>query len=278
MKTGWTFAWCIAIAAATSATAQPPFGRVTATLAPAPDLSSPTPPTDKFFHPATLTVENNSAYTIRAVLLKPVGGGPSIFWPCVMPMKSNPRNTVTLPLPAFSAAQPYVVNLLAEASPYAKPVAVAEATIDWPADLVRREFLSADVAPAHWPANAKRNAVLLLTLGLLAMAATLLIRRPAWRTAAALAVAAGVTIAVVAVLHAQPDVYEQRLPASRVPGADGDIIAVSALRTTQWSSEKPLVPVYQTMAEFRADQSIIHPGRSITLPLRAGQTRLFTHE
>jgi hypothetical protein len=270
-KTVWTFALCFALTAATSATAKPSADPVTATLAPAPNASTSTPQSEPFFRPATLTLDNTTPHTVRAVLLQPGGGGPAIFWPCVVP--PGTLQTVTVPLPPFSAAQPYAVNLLAKDSPHATPIAVAEATIEWPAELVRREFLTADYTPAYWPIDVKRNVVLLLTLGLLTLAATLLIRRPVWRIAAAIAVTTTVTVTTLVWLSAQPHVYEQQLPA--VPGAGGEIIAVSALRSTQWSTDRPLVPVYQTMAEFRADPSIVHPGQSITLPLRAGQTRLF---
>jgi len=271
-KTGWTFALCIAFTTVAPVAAQPTTDPVTVTLAPVSDSS--TTSDEHFFHPATLTVNNSTEHTIRAVRLTPVGGGPGIFWPCVMP--PHARQSVTLPLPAFSTAQAYAVNLLPEDSPRATPVAIASATIDWPVELVRREFLQADYDPARWPADTKRNTVTLLALGLLALAATRLIRPPAWRTGSAFAVAAVVTVVVVVYLHTLPDVHEQWLPADRIHGTGEEILAVSALRSTQWSSDRPLVPAYQTMAELRSDESILTPGRAITLPLRAGQTRLFT--
>ena len=263
-------AMCVAlIVAAPTAALSISFDRVTATLAPV-----PTSATENFFQPATLTLNNATTHTIRAVLLKPTGGGPAIYWPCVVP--ANTQQIIKIPLPPFSASQPYAVYLLAEDSPHAAPLAAVDATIDWPIELVRREFLQANYEPARWPDDVKRNTALLLAMGLLAMASTLLIRKPAWRTAAALAVASGATVVIVVVLYSQPNVHEQRLPAGRVPGAGGETIAVSALRSTLWSADRPLVPAYQTMAEFRADESIVHPGRAITTPLRAGQTRLFT--
>jgi len=259
-----TLVCIVALTVTTSVTAQP----VTASLAPAPNPPSPTLPPKTFFHPATLILNNTTPHTVRAVRLQPTGGGPAIFWPCVVP--PNSRQTVTVPLPPFSTAQPYAVVLLAGDSPHATAITTAEATIDWPADLVHREFLSADYTPARWHPDVKRNTVLLLTFGLLALTATLLIRRPAWRLRAAFTVTVCITIATGTWLNMLPVVYEQRLP--------GDLIAVSALRTTQWSSNRPLVPVYQNQLEFRNDQSIVHPGRSIIVPLRAGQTRLFIYD
>jgi len=266
----YTVILCIALTLTASTSAQSSADPVTVTLAPAADSTAAT---ETFFRPATLTVHNTTAHTIRAVLLAPAGGGPNIYWPCVVP--ASTRQTVNLPLPPFSHTQPYAVSLLPEESPHAAPLAVTETTIEWPVEHVRREFIQADYERAHWPADVKRNAITLLSLGLLALAATLLIRAPAWRVAAAVAVAAGLTIFAATYLHSQPDVREQRLPAVRGAGA-GELTAISALRSTHWATDRPLVPAYQTMAEFRADESVVHPGRAISLPLHAGQTRLFT--
>lgn len=248
-----------ALLAVTPLAAQP-----TAALAPAPKQE------EGFFRQAILTLENRTSQTVQAVRLQPVGGGPTIFWPCVVP--ASAKQDITVPLPALSTSQPYAVALLAAPEPLGTPFAETTATITWPAELVRREMTQADVEPVNFPAGVKRNAMLLMMFALLAMAGSMLIRRRGLRLILLAVVVAGTMSAAGIYLHRLSDVREVRIPGQ---GTQRPILAVSALRSTTWQSHQPLVPLYQTMGELRGDRLIIHPDHAVYLPLQAGQTRLF---
>jgi len=273
----------------------------TATLAPAP------PQQAGFFHAAALTLDNQTAQTVRGLLLHPKDGGPSVYWPVVVP--SGTKQQTIIPLPAMSISQPYDVHLLADDGPFAKPIATVTATINWPPDMARRDFLQPDYEEPHWPWTVKRDMILLLTLGALAMTATLLIGRrgrgnsqfairnpqssrpvaaapgssvrqcssahqcSCARLAALIAILAATTLGALWYIHSLDPVVQGRvlLPTP----AETNIVTISALHSTTWSAQADLAPIYQTQSELREDQLIIQPYEHLWLPMKSGDTRLF---
>ena len=264
----------------------------TATLTPAPSQNT------GFFHAATLTLDNQTPQTIRSVLLHPKDGGPSVYWPVVVP--AGTRGQTIIPLPAMSVSQPYDAYLLADDGPFAKPIATVTTTINLPPELVRRDFLQPDYEEPHWPWAVKRNVIIGLTLALLAMTAPLLIGRGGTpssrvpspesqtpplsrpvasapgsfaRLAALVAILAATTLGALWYIHSLDPVVQGRVLAPTP--AEANIITISALRSTTWSAHADLAPIYQTQSELRDDQLIIQPHEHVWLPLKSGETRLF---
>ena len=180
-------------------------------------------------------------------------------------------------LPMVSVRQTYVVRLLAEASPMAAVVLRQTVTVE--TDNVGAVEAARNLLidpPAYddyiedlprWPTWATRNTFLVSLLMMVAMGATLLVRHPAWRLAAAGAVVAVATGAIYAGLANCPLVITRQV---------GDVWCVSCRRTATWSAPADgLGPIYWRPRQMDQDDMVYQPAQTLTLTLHPKEVRLF---
>jgi len=227
-------------------------------------------PVDRPYASATLRLRRMDAGTVTALELVPKGGGPTLRYPVTL----APKQSVDIPvaLPAISVQQSYTVRLHMDGK-----LEEWDASVTWPAETVDRvagrlidpmAYEPWEFALPVWRPALRRNVLLACVLGCLACAACLLIR-PRWLRVGCVLVAIGATTAGVAALAGTE-------PTQAVTQAEeGDLLVVTARRSGVWrSADTSHRPIYQAMWQFREDETIIEPGRSIRMPIRPRQVRL----
>jgi hypothetical protein len=171
----------------------PAWGQVKATLTPAPQQRAGDAP----YRSAELALENDSAATIDAVVLDPVGGGPAMRYALVVPPGKSAAATVLLP--ALWPAQQYD---LTAADAAGHTVAKTSTSITWPGDLVTTDsfiddtFRNWDAPTMLSQAQPRRNVLLLLAGLTVALAGALFIPRPMLRAAVVVALAGASLLAL----------------------------------------------------------------------------------
>lgn len=234
--------------------------------------------TPEGFTPAELTIADANGQlpgVARALALRRSAGGPTMFYEASI--APGARGSFRVLLPMVSVRQTYVVRLLAEASPTA--AVVLQQTVTAETDNVGAVEAARNLLinpPAYddyiedlprWPTWAARNAFLVSLLMLVAMGATLLVRRPAWRLAAAGAVVAAASGAIYASLSNCPLVITRQ---------NGDVWSVSCRRTTTWSAPaNGLGPIYWRTRQMDQDDMVYQPAKTLTLTLHPNEVRLF---
>jgi len=244
-------------------------------LAPLPDEAV----TPEGFTPAELAVADANGQLPRAaqaLTLRRQAGGPTMFYQASI--APGTRGSFRVMLPMVSVRQAYVVRLLADASPTA--AVVLRQTVTAETDNVGAVEAARNLLidpPAYddyienlprWPTWATRNVLATSLLMLVAMGATLLVRRPAWRLAVAGVVVAVASGAIHAGLADCPLVITRQ---------NGNILAVSSRRTTTWSAPaEGLGPIYWRARQMDQDDMVYQPGRTLTLTLHPNEVRLFS--
>ncbi len=249
-------------------------GAVTMRLAPLPDQAV----TPEGFTPAELAITDSNSLLpapARALTLRRAAGGPTMFYEASI--APGTKGSFRVLLPMVSVRQEYVVRLLADTSPTAKVIlqqnVSAETDNVVAVEAARKTLVD---PPAYddyiedlprWPTWAARNVVIVSLLMLVALGATLLIRRTRWRLVAGAAVVAIASTAIYAGLANCPIVVTQR---------EGDVLVVSCRRTTTWSAPaKGLGPVYWRTRQMDRDNMVYQPAHKLTLTLRPNEVRLF---
>jgi hypothetical protein len=243
-------------------------------LAPSPSAAV----TAEGFLPAELTVADPNGELPRpasALAIRRAAGGPTMFYETSM--APGATGTFRVMLPMVSVRETYVVSLLAEATPTAPAVlrrdvtaqtddvAAVEAARDRLIDRPAYDGYIEDLP--RWPAWVTRNVVLAAALLLVAMGAALLIRRRTWRLAAGGAAVAVASAGLYISLSQCPPVIERR---------NGDILAVSCRRTTEWSdAARGIGPVYWRPQQMNQDDMVYQPDATLTLTLHPDEVRLF---
>ena len=270
----------VLIAACFAVASSPAAGQVTASLSVAPEQDESLAP----YRRATLALTNDSPSSVETVELRAAGGGPAVRCPLAAAPGGQAARTVALP--AIWLVQSYRVKAMADDG---RTIGEASADITWPAELsATDDFIDASLAgwsaePLRWPAAARRNLLILLGLMAVALAATLLIRRPLVRALAALLLA-GATTALLAlvVLPAMGPPTVVRQYELLIHDAEGkalsDSFAVIAARRTGpfvWQADRPPQPVYFDGVAAAADDSVLRPEEgTLTMTVRAGEVRI----
>ena len=225
---------------------------------------------------ATLTFENRTGEIIHGLTLRERGGGPTFYLPTTIPPDTT--RVFTVPLLAVAVRQTYTIGLMQDSAPGAgarMPEYTCE--IEWPTELVNPEaiidpelYRSWQQELAAWPAGLIRNVFLAGALTCLALAAVLLVRRPALRAAAVAAI----------VIVASASVWEMLQSAQTVICSEDEaasLIALTCRRSTEWRrSGRRIVPVYRSKAHMARDKSGILLGHDpvITVRLRPSEVQL----
>jgi hypothetical protein len=230
------------------------------------------------FIPAELTVADPNSQlprAARALAIRRAAGGPTMFYETSM--APGALGTFRVLLPMVSVRETYVVRLLAEASPTAPAVLRRDVTAETDnvaaVEAARDKLIDPPAYDAYiedlprWPTWVARNVLLAAALLLVAMGATLLIRRRGWRLVAAGAAVAVASAGMYISLSQCPSVLERR---------SGDILAVSCRRTATWSAPaKGIGPVYWRPQQMNQDDMVYQPDRALTVTLHPAEVRLF---
>ena len=230
------------------------------------------------FVPAELTVADPNGElprAARALAIRRAAGGPTMFYETSM--APGALGTFRVLLPMVSVRETYVVRLLAEASPTAPSVLRRDVTAETDnvaaVEAARDKLIDPPAYDAYiedlprWPTWVARNVLLAAALLLVAMGATLLIRRRGWRLVAVGAAVAVASAGMYISLSQCPSVLERR---------GGDILAVSCRRTATWSAPaKGIGPVYWRPQQMNQDDMVYQPDRALTVTLHPAEVRLF---
>jgi len=228
------------------------------------------------FRAARVTIEPGDIpdqAAVRAVLLQPEGGGPTILIPAVL-VPGSPTQLVA-PLPATSVEQTYRIGLLDADDADAVIVAESRASITWPVESVTPEAFLATEAyrkwefdlPA-WPAGTVRNVFLAAVLVGLATAGLLLVPPGALRAVALGLIVVAACWAMWSVLHSADIVVE-------TTDADGTITVLTCRRTTVWHSDDAgWSPLYFDASQMKSQVVLIRPGRGMSVRLSPSQVQL----
>ncbi len=232
---------------------------------------------------AIVGVDNRSGQAVRAVAVRMIEGGPTFLLPLAVPPDSNAA--LAAMLPAIAAEQAYIVKMLAHERVDASAIAEATVLTSWPAESVHREvFLDPDAQeggglPSEGIGGLARGLFLSAVLVAVALCTALLLRRTAWRVAAALAIVLVATVSIPqSIASRSTSVRTQEIPStSAEPNRPPQMrLAISCLRTTRWDHLSARnVPVYGSLGQMRHDDAVVHPGKGLAVTVRAGQTRVF---
>ncbi|MFW6062083.1 MAG: hypothetical protein ACOC93_04670 [Planctomycetota bacterium] len=250
-------------------------GEISAELRPLPSDAQLAP-----YQPARLAVRNKTSRLVTGVRLRAQRGGPTMQMEMVLPPGEQQERTV--PLPAVALEQVYRVCVRGAGESAWQPVRAA--TVRWPAEQVHpAAFVDPRLYARHersypdWPAEVRRNVLMLGVLLALGLAATLLIRPPGVRIVAAVIVIAAASVAAWTVVRSASLVVELHRP---LPREEGRFLAVlGARRSTEWSlpAASLPVPVYYATEQMAEEPAVIHldPPRRMQVPLHPQEVRPF---
>ena len=230
---------------------------VSITLSPADEQDSDHVP----YRTAELAIDNPTDATVHSVSLRESRGGAHVQIQLTVPPKS--ARTVRIALPAASVRQDYTAAVVASEGTSMGKIADVACTIEWPVEVVDPQVL---IDPAlyrpweeelpAWSARVVRTTFLVAVLACLALAATLIVRRPVLRAGAVLVILAAASAGVWVFLDAQETVVIRE-------DENAGVLAVRCRRSAEWVRlDGRLAPVYTSAAHMEADQSVLLPGDS----------------
>lgn len=234
-------------------------------------------PADHPYRTAELSITNGGDIAIRSIQLRESAGGPQIVLRTTIPPGS--QQTCLIPLPATSVQQNYAVSLLDAAG---RPVSMSPlpgCAITWPAESVNTDTLIDPGLHAEWwdelpcwPARLVRTTFLAAVLACLALAATLVLRRPALRIGAVLLVLVAASTGMWQLLSRQQTVIVTEDP-------DRGIVVVQCRRSGPWTAPgQRLAPVYDRAEQMARDRTTLILGGDdpgVHALLRPDDVRLF---
>ena len=247
-------------------------GETAVVLAPAADKPQP----GSLYRTAQLSVTNGTAQVAQAVSVRDVRGGVTVL--CLATLPPGASATLVLSVPATSTRQSYRVRLLASPEADATVLFEARQELTWPGDVVEATMAAlvdpqaydrlAPLAPA-WPAEVRRNVLVLAALGALLLVATMFLPRQSLRLSALLVLTVAACLAAGAALN--------NLDLLLVHEA-GPITAVAARRTTTWTiSRAGRVPLYAVKSQLTADTTILGPDDMLQTTIHPDAMRLFVY-
>lgn len=238
------------------------------------------------YRQADLRLENRTAETIAAVLLRPRDGGPAIRQP--LPVPQGGKATIVVPLPAMWPVQEYAVTALDAAGSI---VGQAGAALTWPQELVATDaFIDDGFAlwrgqPGGWPVELRRLALLPVLMLAALTGGVLLVRRPWLRTAMALGLLLTAGCLAWAVTFGIPDItaecrrddYVLSVTDAAGIGRSESFVVISCPRTREFALRTAGMPypVYYDRRAAVGENAVVEPAdRSITLTLHPGSARV----
>ena len=261
------------------------------------------------FREVKFTAQNTTAGIVRAVSFRSRDGGPTLLVDAVIPPGGKLEGVV--PLPALLPQQSYDVMLLSSVQAAADESAPqvllkSQADVFWPPAMVNPDrfvnwrYDQAQFGAVAWPAERKRDVLLVLVLGCLAMAAVRLlgdgkrgqvpfsvcrphegkapvkkkVPDPFSRWLALGAIVAGTTVASAWVLGRVGLAVNQSSWVS-IGERTQPLLAAGSRRTIQAVYNPRIVPVYVTREQMQNDSTVIHVAREATMTLRPGSVYLF---
>jgi len=229
---------------------------------------------------ANLTVHydppDDSRDVIRAVTVRSARGGPVVLLNATIPPHASEREFSVL-LPAMSAQDSCNVRLLSGATADSPAIAKFETPVNWPAESVTAEaFLDPDAhdqgdfLPPVWSDRTLQLVFVIAASACAALGACLLIRRPAFRTAAASAVLIAAACCLWLTVGAKPIVIRKEI------GPNKRLLLISCLRDTRCEVLPPhTVPLYYDMDEMSQDRAVVAAPGKLIVDLEVGRVRLF---
>ncbi len=220
------------------------------------------------YHYIHYTIRNDAARgSISSIMFRMAEGGPAFVVPAFVPAGESFEGVMALP--ALSPQQAY--DVVFAGGSVRLPVAIPPQRVR-PQDTVNAGlYADFEGAALAWPPAGVRELFLAAVLLCVVLAATTLVRRPAVRIAAALAVALAAAGAALLYLESQPLVQERL-----VADANGqEMLVLATRRTGHWSyHEAPLIPLYADAAQLAADRTLIDAG-AVNTELTPDRVRLF---
>ena len=219
---------------------------------------------------------DNTHDVIRCITVRSARGGPTMLFRVTIPTGAPPLK-LSVVLPPLSAEESYNVRLLAGETAEAAVIAEFDLSLDWPAGWVTAEaFLdpdaydAGDYLPPVWSNRTLQSVFVVAAVACVLLAATLLMRRAAWRlfgaSAAVIATAAGLWFAA----SFEPTIVRREL------GDDGRLLLVSCLRDAHCEIPEPhIAPLYYNLEEMARDEAVIRTSEKLTVRFKCGEVRLF---
>jgi len=205
-----------------------------------------------------MIVDNGSSATVHSITLSESRGGADLQVELTVPPKS--KQTVRIALPAAAVHQDYTAAVVASEGTSAGKIADVACAIEWPAEDVNPHVLIDPVVCRSWeeellvwPGRVVRSTFLIALVASLALAGTLLVRRPVIRTTALLLLLVAASAAIWGYLDEEPTVV--------IDDAGEQYLAVRCLRSADWVRiEGPVGPVYSSAAQMQADRTVLLAG------------------